>query len=290
SSKPKTNKKGLGDSSKKAAPLLTELAKKVQNIEGKMLGKDGKPMKPIRCVNSMEAPMVVETMDEIRLDDGVTVHEADASNLNETNIDKPVSNVDNDNQNITSMAKENVGSGKNKIVKVSSLTNEEKVLGADVTLPIAAVDEISVKFANTLYGYFIGSWLAFPIVENYVRNAWVKYGFESIVPIMLNTWTANTKLKMEDSTKVRVWIKVDSVPVVALSEIGLSLITTQLGRPIRLDARTSDLCLNPWGRSTYARALIELSAKRAIKDSVVVDIPFSDGSGHSLETLEVEYE
>ncbi|GKC19406.1 zinc knuckle CX2CX4HX4C containing protein [Tanacetum coccineum] len=57
-----------------------------------------------------------------------------------------------------------------------------------------------------------------------------------------------------------------------------------------LDARTSDLCLNPWGRSTYARALIELSAERAIKDSVVVAIPFSNGSGHSLETLEVKYE
>ncbi|GJR38421.1 hypothetical protein Tco_1214105 [Tanacetum coccineum] len=118
-------------------------------------------MKPIRCVNSVEAPMVVETMDKIRPDDGVTVHEASASNLNKTNIDKPISNVDNDNQNITSMAKENVGSGKvgspcipnsndatkrdsnahmsrldshNKIVKVSSLTNEDKVLGADVAL------------------------------------------------------------------------------------------------------------------------------------------------------------
>ncbi|GKD95449.1 hypothetical protein Tco_1375286, partial [Tanacetum coccineum] len=89
----------------------------------------------------------------------------------------------------------------NKIVKVSSLTNEEKVLGADVALPIVAVDEISVKFANTLYGYFIGSWLA-----------------------------------------------------------------------------------------TYARALIELYAERAIKDSVVVSIPFSDGFGRSLETLKVEYE
>ncbi|GJW50346.1 zinc knuckle CX2CX4HX4C containing protein [Tanacetum coccineum] len=152
----------------------------------------------------------------------------------------------------------------NKIVKVSSLTNEEKVLGADVALPIVAVDEISVKFANTLYGYFIGSWLAFLIVENYVRNACVKYGFESFIrsmPIMLNTWTANTKLKMEDSTKVPVWIKVHSVPVVAFSEIG-----------------------------TYARALIKLYAERAIKDSVVVSIPFSDGSGRSLETLKVEYE
>ncbi|GKE03919.1 ATPase, F1/V1/A1 complex, alpha/beta subunit [Tanacetum coccineum] len=125
-----------------------------------------------------------------------------------------------------------------KIVKVSSLTIEEKVLGADVAIPIAAVDEICDQFANTLYGYFIGSWLAFPIVENYVRNAWAKYGFERVIVrngfylfkftsqegmvrvlnggpwfirsmhIMLNTWSANTKMKREDCTKIPVWVKI----------------------------------------------------------------------------------
>ncbi|GKD05625.1 zinc knuckle CX2CX4HX4C containing protein [Tanacetum coccineum] len=135
----------------------------------------------------------------------------------------------------------------NKIVKVSSLTNEEKVLGADVALPIVAVDEISVKFANTLYGYFIGSWLAFLIVENYVRNACVKYGFESV--IVRNNFFLFKFSSHEGMVKV----------------------------------------ING-GPCTYARALIELSAERAIKDSVVVSIPFSDGFGRSLETLKVEYE
>nr|GEW54818.1 hypothetical protein [Tanacetum cinerariifolium] len=182
----------------------------------------------------------------------------------------------------------------NNIVKVSSLTNEENVLGADVALPIAAMDETCDKFANTLYGYFIGSWLVFPIVQ-ITSEGMLKVlnggpWFIRSRPIMLNIWSANTKLKMEDCTKVPVWIKIHNVPVVAFSEIGLSLITTQLGRPIMLDARTSDLCLNPWSQSTCARALIELSAESAIKDSVVVAIPFPNGSDHSLETLDVEYE
>ncbi|GJS08628.1 hypothetical protein Tco_0365424 [Tanacetum coccineum] len=70
-----------------------------------------------------------------------------------------------------------------KIVKVNTLINEEKVLGAHVALPLATVNEICAKFDNTLYGYFIGSWLAFPIVRNYVCNAWAKYeyGFESLL-------------------------------------------------------------------------------------------------------------
>nr|GFA39819.1 hypothetical protein [Tanacetum cinerariifolium] len=207
-----------------------------------------------------------------------------------------------------------------KIVKVASLSNEEIVQGVHVALPLAADEEISSKFANTLYGYFIGSWLAFPIVENYVHNAWAKYGFESVIawnrffffiflsheglvkvidggpwfirsiPLMLNTWSANTKMKKEDCIRILVWIKIHNVPVVAFLKVRLSLITTQFGQPIKLDACTSDMCLNPWGRNTYARVLIELSLDGDIMDCVVVSIPFPNGTGHSLENLDVEYE
>ncbi|GJS25269.1 zinc knuckle CX2CX4HX4C containing protein [Tanacetum coccineum] len=161
--------------------------------------------------------------------------------------------------------------------------NEEKVLGAHVALPLAAVQEISAKFDHTLYGYFIGSSLAFPIVNNYVRNAWAKYGVESTIvrdgfflfkfssheglikvldkgpwfirsrPLMLNTWSANTKMK-------------------------------------KIVQGFREMCLNPWGPKTYARVLIELSADQALMDSVIVAVPFPNGTGHSLENLDVEYE
>ncbi|GKG19830.1 hypothetical protein Tco_0376929, partial [Tanacetum coccineum] len=47
---------------------------------------------------------------------------------------------------------------------------------ADLDILLASVEEISNRFANTLYGYFIGKRLAFPIVENYVENTLAKYG------------------------------------------------------------------------------------------------------------------
>ncbi|GJS09896.1 zf-CCHC domain-containing protein, partial [Tanacetum coccineum] len=68
-----------------------------------------------------------------------------------------------------------------RMVHVSAMFNDVKVQGANVAIPIAVVDEISAKFANTLYGYFIGERLAFPIMEAYVKNAWAKYGFERII-------------------------------------------------------------------------------------------------------------
>lgn len=90
--------------------------------------------------------------------------------------------------------------------------------------------------------------------------------------------------------KAPVWVKLHHVPIVAYSEVGLSLITTQLGRPILLDSYTSNMCLNSWGRSAYARALIEVSAEKELIDSIVVAIPLGKDKGHSLATVEVEYE
>nr|GEU63989.1 hypothetical protein [Tanacetum cinerariifolium] len=251
-SKPKTQKKDIGDSTKKTAPLLSNLAKKVQNIEGKMLGKDSKPMQPYRIVVMKSS--LVETMSENRAEDGGVVHVAATGNTNDIHVTLKDENI-----GITSLAMEY----EKNIVKVSSLTNEEKVLGADVAIRITAVDEICDQFTNTLYGYFIGSWLAFPIVKKYVCNAWAKYGFESVIVhngfylfkftshegmvrvlnggpwfirlmhIMLNTWSANNKIKREDYTKILVWVKIH-------------------------------------------------------KNSVVVAIPLPKGSGHYLETLDVD--
>ncbi|GJY19827.1 zinc knuckle CX2CX4HX4C containing protein [Tanacetum coccineum] len=182
-----------------------------------------------------------------------------------------------------------------KTVNLVALTNDEIVQGAHLAIPLVSVE------------------------ENYVKNAWAKYGNERVmlnngfffqistkegmdkvlengpwlirlVPIILNVWTPNSRLKKDEKTTVPVWVKLYNVPIVAYSEIGLSLITTKLGRPIMLDAYTSNMCLNSWGRNTYARALIEVSSETALMDSLVVTIPFQDGSGHTMETIDIDYE
>ncbi|GKD79448.1 zinc knuckle CX2CX4HX4C containing protein, partial [Tanacetum coccineum] len=60
------------------------------------------------------------------------------------------------------------------------LRNDERVEGAVVALPFEAVEEVSARFNNTLYGYFIGKRLAFKLVENYVENTWAKYGLKYV--------------------------------------------------------------------------------------------------------------
>ncbi|GJY65949.1 hypothetical protein Tco_0468187 [Tanacetum coccineum] len=97
-------------------------------------------------------------------------------------------------------------------------------------------------------------------------------------------------MKKDEITSVPLCIKLHNVPIVAYLEVGLSLITTQLGRPIMLDSYTSIMCLKSWGRNTYARALVEVSADKELMDSLVVAIPFPNGKGNCLEKIEIKYE
>nr|GEV59418.1 hypothetical protein [Tanacetum cinerariifolium] len=121
-----------------------------------------------------------------------------------------------------------------KVVKIKELRNEERVKGAAVAIPLDEVEAISSHFVNTLYGYFIGNRLAFPLVENYVKNTWAKYGLKHIQlheefflfqfhtkegmervledgpwlirrePLILNIWSQSTDLKKAEIKKAPV--------------------------------------------------------------------------------------
>ncbi|GJV30013.1 hypothetical protein Tco_1386461 [Tanacetum coccineum] len=179
-----------------------------------------------------------------------------------------------------------------KVVRLSTMTSEE-VPGVNVAIPLAEVEVISHRFENTLYGYFIGKRLAFPLVENYMKNAWAKFGLER--SMLMNgffffQFSTREGMEQDTITSVPVWVKLHNVPIVAFSEVGLSIIAFELGKPIMLDAYTSTICQKSWGRNLYARVLIEVSSLVPLIESVVVVVPFLDGFGHSFETMEVEYE
>ncbi|GJR05059.1 putative reverse transcriptase domain-containing protein [Tanacetum coccineum] len=56
-----------------------------------------------------------------------------------------------------------------------------------------------------------------------------------------------------------------------------------------LDSYTSNMYLSSWGRSTYARALIEVSADNEIMESLTIAIPIGKDKGHMLATIDIEY-
>nr|GEU58521.1 hypothetical protein [Tanacetum cinerariifolium] len=120
-----------------------------------------------------------------------------------------------------------------KRVNFRTLVNEECVVNHDTVLPKAAKEGVMSRYANTLVGYFV-----------------------------------------EDE---------------------LSLIATQVGKPIMKEVFTSSMCVDSWGRISFARAFIEMHANLELKKKVRMAIPIDvddddDGTGYISEVIHVEYE
>ncbi|GJX84728.1 hypothetical protein Tco_0335502 [Tanacetum coccineum] len=47
---------------------------------------------------------------------------------------------------------------------------------AEVRIPKASILDVHSRFGFSLHGYFVGKRVAFPTIENYVKNAWKKFG------------------------------------------------------------------------------------------------------------------
>ncbi|GJX04697.1 hypothetical protein Tco_0190613 [Tanacetum coccineum] len=151
--------------------LLGNIAAKVKNIDGKILGRDGKPMVARRCVRFSE-----------------TTKESACGDGHDVIVDS--SKVEHSPQAVAKCAVHDDGTrpvhGRNdtRVNDLNSHTNDEPVehvISSAVCLPMEAIDEIKARFVNTLYGFPVGKRLAFPMVENYVKYAWAKYGLKRVM-------------------------------------------------------------------------------------------------------------
>nr|GFB43337.1 zinc knuckle CX2CX4HX4C [Tanacetum cinerariifolium] len=152
----------------------------------------------------------------------------------------------------------------------------------NISIPRKVVQKVNSGYLNTLYGYFIGKRMAFPVVEYYAKTNWAKHGLKRIMmnakgffffqfdtsqgleavlecgpwmfgnsPIILKKWTVKTSLLKEELTRIPVWIKFHDIPLQVFKEEGVSLITSYLGKPIMMDSITSSMCKDAWGRSSF---------------------------------------
>ena len=294
---------------------LSDLARTVKSSNGKLLGKDGKPLKPYRCVNEKASSGTLKDGDAVTSNVSIDGDEGCSKDTSNVHVDSQVAagttSVD---DNILTAG---VGS------KVSDKSVQDGMVDlslADVVLPQDEVETISARFENSLYGYFVGQRPAFPVVQNFVRNVWKKYGLLHVmihqgffmfqfssreglenvlnqgpwrvrsVPLMLHIWNPNAALIRDDIKKIPVWVRLYNVPVVAYSLVGLKMITAKLGRIIMFDEYTSDMCLKSWGMNSYARVLVEISAENEFVDSLLVAVPIPKTKEHRMVKIDVEFE
>nr|GEX55666.1 hypothetical protein [Tanacetum cinerariifolium] len=154
------------------------------------------------------------------------------------------------------------------------------VNGIDVVVPMDSIHAISERFANTAYEFFLGKKVAYPVVANYVRNTWGKYG------LVRSMFSSSTRLFSFQFNSID---GLDAMLKNAFNKDGLSAITTKLGNPLMLDSYTSDMCMQSWGRSSYARVMIELRADVELKDNIVVAMPKIIREGHYTFDNDVKF-
>ncbi|GJR91252.1 hypothetical protein Tco_0215263 [Tanacetum coccineum] len=124
--------------------------------------------------------------------------------------------------------------------------------GADVAILF------SERYANTAYGFFLGKWVSYPVVENYVKNTWSKYELDKS---MLYNELFFFKFSSIDG--------MDEMLENGPCEDGLSIIATKIGTLMMIDSYASDMCMQSWGRLSYARVMIKLRANIELKDTLM---------------------
>lgn len=191
----------------------------------------------------------------------------------------------------------------------------------DIIFPHEVVQESFKIYAHTVFGYFLGNRLPFPIVERYVSNACRKFGLtksmmtasgffyfkfgsdEGVkrvleqgpwmirnVPIILKKWSPDINVKKTDVTSIPIRIKMHDIPLVGYTYDGLSAIATKIGKPMMLDSYTSNMCVESWGRPSIARAMVEVSSLNPLKEKIVVATPTIIGNNYVRNEIRVEYE
>nr|GEU37628.1 hypothetical protein [Tanacetum cinerariifolium] len=59
---------------------------------------------------------------------------------------------------------------------------------------------------------------------------------------------------------------------------------------LKEDSYTNSMCLESWGRSNYARILIEIDVCNDFGDNLVMAVPNLEGTGYTKEIIRVEHE
>ncbi|KAJ9536403.1 hypothetical protein OSB04_un000416 [Centaurea solstitialis] len=189
-----------------------------------------------------------------------------------------------------------------------------------IHIPKELATEVMKTHKATLYGYFLGPRLHFPVVERYVKAAWGKYGFSEAmmnnngiyffkfndfggsnqvveagplmirgVPMFLEHWDPVKGLTKPTHTTCPLWVKLHDVPLVAFNKEGISRIASALGVPKQMDACTASMCDKAWGRPGFAKVLIETWAVGELKRELQVVIPSLSGGDDVRVKVRVEY-
>ncbi|GJS13293.1 RNA-directed DNA polymerase, eukaryota, reverse transcriptase zinc-binding domain protein [Tanacetum coccineum] len=126
----------------------------------------------------------------------------------------------------------------------------------------------SEKWNLTIYSQFVSCWMFENELRYNIRRMWSRYGL--IDAQMDRHGTCYFKFRnhegMEEVLAKGPWI----------TKEGISALASSLGKPIRMDNTTAQICKDGKGRAEYARVLVEFDVNKGFKDEICVQYRSKD--------------
>ncbi|GAV76739.1 DUF4283 domain-containing protein [Cephalotus follicularis] len=109
-----------------------------------------------------------------------------------------------------------------------------------------------VKFENGQARYWV--------MDN---RPWDIWGYH----LALRKWSKGMSLKLEECNTIHVWVKLSNVPIQFCTKMGLSYIASVLGRPLYMDASTTNKI-----SLSYARVCVDMAATSSFPSSILLEL------------------
>ncbi|GKD32116.1 RNA-directed DNA polymerase, eukaryota, reverse transcriptase zinc-binding domain protein [Tanacetum coccineum] len=208
--------------------------------------------------------------------------DADTEKENErmqaTNAGTPITNVYNHHtNNVFDASKKSyanslaggMNSNNNDLFLIPTVMNNngEKVVIFDEEL----VKEVSEKWKFIVCGYLVGYKMGINELRYNIRRMWGRYGLKvSVVDADgMCYFKFKNKEGMNSVIDQSLWLF--NIPLKAWSVKGISALTRRLGRPIKMDQMTVDMCREGSGRLGYARVLVEINVEDEFLDKIKIN-------------------
>ncbi|GJV14338.1 RNA-directed DNA polymerase, eukaryota, reverse transcriptase zinc-binding domain protein [Tanacetum coccineum] len=117
------------------------------------------------------------------------------------------------------------------------------------------------------------------------QSPWIVNG----KPLIVQKWDPEVVIEKETSCKIPVWIRLYNVPLEAWSIKGIGAISSRLGRPIRMNQMTTEMCKDGFGRLGYARVLVEVDAGKEYLENVEINYVDAMKKVKMTKWVRVEY-
>ncbi|GAV90764.1 DUF4283 domain-containing protein/zf-CCHC_4 domain-containing protein, partial [Cephalotus follicularis] len=95
------------------------------------------------------------------------------------------------------------------------------------------------------------------------NGPWDFWGYH----LAMRKWSKDMSLALEDCKSIPIWVKLSRVPIQYWTKLGLSYIASVLGKPLHLDANTT----NRYALS-FAHVCIDMEASSSVPDSIVLEL------------------